>query len=120
MKHAIISITMLALFSSAAAAQQVQPSSAGGYTGPAASVISVAEARALRDDAPVRLRGKVSKHIGGDRYQFVDASGEIQVDIDAHIWQGQSVGAGDLVEIDGEIDKDWNSIEIDVERLRKL
>jgi uncharacterized protein (TIGR00156 family) len=120
MKIAMTSIFLLGLSSSIAHAQPVQPTSVGGYTGPGATGVSVADARVLRDDAHVRLRGKISQHVGGERYQFVDASGSIHVEIDADVWQGQSVGADDLVEIEGEIDKDWNSVEIEVERLRKL
>lgn len=124
MKPAMLLIPLLALAAANAQAQQVSPpatpAAAGGYTGPGVAAISIAQAQQSRDEAQVRVRGKISQHLGGERYLLTDASGTIQADIDADVWQGQSIDAKDLVEIDGEIDKDWNSVELDVNRLRKL
>jgi uncharacterized protein YdeI (BOF family) len=33
---------------------------------------------------------------------------------------GQTISATDRVELFGEVDKDWNSLKIDVKRIRKL
>lgn len=120
MKYATLLIPFIALACTGAHAQPAPARPAGGFTGPGVAVTTVAEARSSRDDAHVRLRGRIQQHLGGDRYLFADASGSIPVDIDAELWQGQNVGAADTVEIDGEIDKDWNSVEVDVDRIRKL
>mgnify|MGYP000760690062 FL=1 len=51
---------------------------------------------------------------------FKDASGTINVDIDHKRWNGVTVTPKDTVEILGEVDKDWNSVEIDVKQIRKV
>ncbi|MFV0481920.1 MAG: YgiW/YdeI family stress tolerance OB fold protein [Campylobacteraceae bacterium] len=91
----------------------------GGFTGPSISASTVAEAKALRDDMPIVLEGKIVQHLGKDKYLFRDATGDITVDIDHKDWRGVSVGPDDTVVIYGEVDKDWNSIEIDVDRVVK-
>ncbi|EFN1709607.1 NirD/YgiW/YdeI family stress tolerance protein, partial [Escherichia coli] len=39
------------------------------------------------------------------------------VDIGDKYWVGQSVSPNDKVRIEGEIDKDWNSVEVDVNKI---
>ena len=91
---------------------------AGGFTGPSGAVTTVANAKSLRDDTWVTLRGKITERISDDLYKFQDASGVINVDIDHKRWNGVTVGPQDPVEIQGEVDKDWNSVEIDVKQIR--
>ncbi len=93
---------------------------AGGFTGPSGAVTTVANAKSLRDDTWVTLRGKIVERISDDLYKFQDASGVINVDIDHKRWNGVTVGPQDTVEIQGEVDKDWNSVEIDVKQIRKI
>ncbi|MGA6514372.1 YgiW/YdeI family stress tolerance OB fold protein [Klebsiella sp. K796] len=92
----------------------------GGFTGPSGAVTTVANAKSLRDDTWVTLRGKITERISDDLYKFQDASGVINVDIDHKRWNGVTVGPQDTVEIQGEVDKDWNSVEIDVKQIRKI
>ncbi|MDR1165089.1 MAG: YgiW/YdeI family stress tolerance OB fold protein [Deltaproteobacteria bacterium] len=89
----------------------------GGFTGPGLSAVTVAQALKLSDDSFVILRGNIVQHLGKDRYLFRDDSGEIIIDIDNHKWNGLSVGPENAVEIQGEIDKDWGSLEVDVDRI---
>ena len=42
------------------------------------------------------------------------------MEIDNDKWAGQSISPADKVEIHGEVDKDWNSVEIDVDQVKKL
>lgn len=93
---------------------------AGGFTAPSGAVTTVANAKSLRDDTWVTLRGKITERISDDLYKFQDASGVINVDIDHKRWNGVTVGPQDTVEIQGEVDKDWNSVEIDVKQIRKI
>lgn len=100
----------------------------GGFGGPVVtsgfigttSIVTVAQAKELPDDAWVTLRGNITQRLTDDNYLFKDSTGEIQVDIDHDKWQGQTVSPTDLVEITGEVDKDWNSIEIDVKQIKKV
>lgn len=99
--------------------QNNAPVHAGGYTGPGPSVTTVEQAKNMRDDTHVTLRGYIVQHLGGEHYLFKDDTGTVNVDIDHKRWQGQTVGPNDRVEIYGEVDKDWNKLDIDVDRLIK-
>ena len=91
-----------------------------GFFGPSGAVTTVTNVKSLRDDTWVTLRGKITERISDDLYKFQDASGVINVDIDHKRWNGVTVGPQDTVEIQGEVDKDWNSVEIDVKQIRKI
>ncbi len=84
------------------------------------SSTTVESAKSLRDDAWVTLRGNIVERISDDLYVFKDATGTINVDIDHKRWNGLTVTPQDTVEIQGEVDKDWNSVEIDVKQIRKV
>lgn len=91
----------------------------GGFTGPL-NVVTAEHAKTLKDHTKVTLQGTIQSHIGGEDYIFKDESGTIEVEIEHHRWAGQTVSAKDRVEIFGEVDKDWNSVTIEVKRIRKL
>ncbi len=74
----------------------------------------------MQDDAWVTMRGSIEKRISEDDYIFRDETGTIKVDIDHKRWEGQTVTPKDKVEIQGELDKDFNSVEVDVKKVRKL
>ncbi|EFC1482020.1 YgiW/YdeI family stress tolerance OB fold protein [Escherichia coli] len=98
-----------------------QSYSPGGFSGPTSSAVtSVAEAKKQWDDAWVVLEGNIIRQVGHELYEFRDSSGTIYVDIDNKYWMGQIVSPGDKVHIEGEVDKDWNSVEIDVKNIRVL
>ncbi|MDR2471217.1 MAG: NirD/YgiW/YdeI family stress tolerance protein [Treponema sp.] len=92
----------------------------GGYRGPGAAPVTVAEAKALRDDSPVILRGKIERFLGDERYLFSDATGTITIEIDHKVWGGLSVDQNDTVELTGEIDRDYMTVEVEVRTLRKI
>jgi Uncharacterized conserved protein len=96
-----------------------QPLPQGGYTGPGLAPSSVSEVRSLPDDSYVVMRGNIVRSLGGERYLFQDATGTITVEIDHELWQGQSIGHQDLVEIHGEIDRDLFSIEVEADKVVK-
>ncbi|MDR2461479.1 MAG: YgiW/YdeI family stress tolerance OB fold protein [Deltaproteobacteria bacterium] len=89
----------------------------GGFQGPGLDVSTVEQALRMSDDSAVILRGNIIQHLGKDNYLFQDGTGSITVDIDDDKWRGVTVKPENLVEIQGEVDKDWNSIEIDVHRI---
>ncbi|MDR2339565.1 MAG: NirD/YgiW/YdeI family stress tolerance protein [Deltaproteobacteria bacterium] len=93
----------------------------GGFQGPGIDVISVSQAVRLRDDTFVILRGKIVRSIGKDKFVFQDQTGDIIVEIDSHLWGGETVTPDDLLEIGGEIDKEFmGDVELDVHKLTKL
>lgn len=91
----------------------------GGFSGPNASLTSVAEALKLGDDAWVTLVGKIETQLGHEKYRFSDGTGTIVADIDDKRWRGLEIGPDDTVELVGEIDRDFTSIELDVKKITK-
>lgn len=90
---------------------------AGGFTGPGPSVVTVEQAKSMSDDTNVTLRGYITQSLGDEKYLFKDDTGTITVEIDDDDWRGLQVGPTDLVEIQGEVDKEWTRTEIDVDRV---
>ena len=117
---------LLAVFVITANAQQggfsgaSEPQGQGGFRGPNAEVKTVAEAKSLRDETPVILRGRIERFLGDEKYIFSDDSGSLTIEIERRVWGNVSVDENDLVEISGEIDRDWRRIEVEVNRIRKL
>lgn len=91
----------------------------GGFTGPSGNKATVKEAKTFSDDTWVTLTGKIEKRVGGDDYLFRDGTDSVQVEISDKRWKGQTVTPQDTVELQGKVDKDWDSIEIDVKRITK-
>lgn len=91
----------------------------GGFTGPSISKTTVEKAKTLKDDTPVVLEGNIMEHLGKDKYLFQDQTGNITVEIDHKDWKGVNVSPKDSVTIYGEVDKDWNCVEIDVDSIVK-
>ncbi|KRW61189.1 YgiW/YdeI family stress tolerance OB fold protein [Pseudomonas sp. TTU2014-080ASC] len=97
-----------------------QPST--GYTGPGAQiqVTTVAQALKAGDDTPVVLQGQITKRLNDEMYQFKDATGTIEVEIDDELWPAQAVSETATVRLTGEVDRDLVGREIDVEYLEVI
>ncbi len=90
-----------------------QPS--GGYTGTSDLHYTFArDVKSLRNDEFITLKGYIISKIGNEKYMFKDDSGTVQVEIDDEDWRGLNVGASDRVILQGEVDRDWNSVTVDV------
>lgn len=98
----------------------VTPAQAGFVGGPSPAVVTAAEAKSLPDDAWVTLQGYIERHIREDHYLFRDETGTITVEIDDEEWGGLVVKPTDKIEISGEVDREFTSLKIDVDRLRLL
>ncbi|MEH0875883.1 YgiW/YdeI family stress tolerance OB fold protein [Pectobacterium cacticida] len=92
----------------------------GGFVDSQNALTTVAKAKDLRDDSWVTLSGNIEKRIGDENYLFRDATGTMEVEIDHKRWNGLMISPTDKVEIQGELDKDFNSVELDVKQIRKL
>lgn len=92
----------------------------GGFSGPNGTMATVKQAQDMSDDAWVTMRGNIEKRVGDEEYLFRDATGTMTVEIDHKRWEGQVVGPKDNVELQGKLDKDFNSLELDVKQIRKL
>ncbi|CAD5612117.1 TPA: NirD/YgiW/YdeI family stress tolerance protein [Escherichia coli] len=128
MKKTLIAFMLTGLSFGAVAQQQgfvsadgQQRYSAGGFAGPVSSAAtSVAEAKKQWDDAWVVLEGNIIRQVGHELYEFRDNSGTVYVEIDHKYWMGQSVSPTDKVRIEGEVDRDWDGMNIDVKNIRVL
>lgn len=102
------------------AAGQTQPAPQGGFSGPSAALTTVDKVKSLSDDTWVMLQGNIEQRIGDDTYTFRDATGTLTVEIDRKRWNGQTVTPKDKVQLEGKVDKDWSSVEVDVKTVKKL
>ena len=80
---------------------------------------TVAEALKMQDDAMVSIQGNIVKQLSNDKFQFKDSTGTMTVDIDHDKWAGIPSNTKETLELVGEIDKDFNSTELDVDMVRK-
>ncbi|MDR2245598.1 MAG: NirD/YgiW/YdeI family stress tolerance protein [Treponema sp.] len=97
---------------------------AQGYTGPGGGgagdqPVSIKQAKTLGDHARVVLEGKIERAVGKKRYILNDGTDTVYVEIDKHHWDNLTVGPNDVVIIYGEVDREWNRIEIETRRIVK-
>ncbi|MBF7142105.1 MULTISPECIES: NirD/YgiW/YdeI family stress tolerance protein [Pseudomonas] len=128
MKLRYLSICVLPLLGMAGYSQ------AAGYTGPggqaantgataAAAVDTAKAATAAPDDTPAVLEGHIVKKLAiqgrDNRYEFKDATGTIQLDIDNDKWPSD-VTDQQRVRVIGEVDMDNGKQEVDVDVIQVL
>lgn len=92
-----------------------------GYAGPSTiAPMSVKDLMANgKDDQNAVLRGRIVSHDGGDHYTFDDGTGRIRVEIDNDDFPaGRQIDDKVTVELIGELDRDRNSVEFDVDQVR--
>lgn len=82
------------------------------------TVSTVSEALKMRDDSLVTLEGNIQKKLHKDKYLFADKTGEITIEIDKEDWHGIDVTPQNIVQIHGEIEKDWFSTEVEVDSVK--
>lgn len=101
-------------------APQTQTAPQGGFSGPSAALTTVDKVKSMSDDTWVMLQGNIEQRVGDDTYTFRDASGTLTVEIDKKRWNGQTITPKDKVQLEGKVDKDWSSVEVDVKNVKKL
>jgi uncharacterized protein (TIGR00156 family) len=71
------------------------------------------------DDQWVTLKGRITKHLGSDKYIFTDGTGRIQLDIDDKYFPSEApITPETVVQISGEVDAEFlRSPEIDVKQI---
>ena len=92
----------------------------GGFVNTDQTVSKASEAGSWQDDQYIILQGNIVKQVGKDDFIFKDASGEIQVEIERKAWRGQDVSPSDEVKLYGEVDKSWDKMEVDIDRVEKI
>ncbi|MBR2034079.1 MAG: NirD/YgiW/YdeI family stress tolerance protein [Alphaproteobacteria bacterium] len=88
------------------------------YTGPSdAKKTTVSEVANMPDDSFVILEGTITSKTGNEAYIFADSTGSVAIEIDDEDMNGVNVGAEDIIIIQGEVDKNGNLVEIDVDEI---
>lgn len=90
----------------------------GQYYG--SQVTTAAIAKNLSDETPVRIKGKIVRMLGKEKFELQDATGKITVEIDDDYYYNPQELVGKNVTIDGEIDasRRHNRIEIDADHVQ--
>lgn len=90
------------------------------YNGPgvASHIRTAADAAKAKDDTPVELTGYIVKSIGDEKYLFRDDSGDVEVEIDNTLWRDIEVSSDTMVKLIGEVDDEWQGIEIEIDSMR--
>ena len=109
----------IALMGISVAAADASAKKSGGFDGPGPDLVTVEQAKSMRDDAHVSLKGNIIQSLGDETYLFRDATGTIEVEIDNDDWRGVTATPDDVVVISGEIDREWAHASIDVSIVKK-
>lgn len=110
----LASIFLAACSSNAPVAQQ----QVFGDVAPA--TLTIAQVKQQPDDARVTFTGKIVRQVKHDEYIVADETGEIQVEIDEHRWNGLKVTSSELIRIYGEVDKEVFSTKVDAKSVEKV
>ena len=94
-------------------------STQGGFSAPSSSITTVVNTRTLGDDAWVTLKGNIEQRTGDNSYEFLDKTGSIALKIDRKRWNGLTISPGDVVIIQGKVDKGLNDLKVDVKQITK-
>lgn len=81
---------------------------------------TVSQAKQLRDEQFVSLKGQIVQAKGKEKYEFRDHTGTITVEIDDELWLGRPLSSQQSITIQGEIDVSYlpfKTVEIDVDRV---
>lgn len=84
------------------------------------ATLNIAQVKQQRDDALVTFTGKIVRQVENDEYIVADSTGEIEVEIDGHLWNGLKVTAADTIRISGEVDKEIRRVKVDARSVEKL
>lgn len=83
----------------------------------AANDMHVSDALNARDNTQATLTGTLGKSLGHERYEFSDDSGQMTVEIDDDITRHITLKSGQDVTLYGEIDREHDTNEFEVDYL---
>lgn len=89
----------------------------GGFVDESETIITVDQAKNMRDDSYVVVQGNIAKRTGSDKYLFQDETGTVTIEIDDDDWNGVTVTPTDTIKIHGKMDRGLTKTEIDVDYL---
>ncbi|MBS9424865.1 YgiW/YdeI family stress tolerance OB fold protein [Photorhabdus caribbeanensis] len=98
----------------------VQAAPQGGFVDQNARISTTQQVKNMRDDSWVVLEGHIESRIHSDHFIFRDNAGIVEVEVDHKYWNGQTITPQDRVRLEGEVDKEWNGMTVDVKKVTKL
>lgn len=115
MKKIFAALVFVLMFMPSAFAYQY-----GGFQDAYSSLVTVKQAQNMPDEAFVTLQGQIERRLTSDEYLFFDKTAKIVVEIDSEKWLGQTVNPNDIIEITGEVDRNFRNVKIDVDFLKVI
>lgn len=91
----------------------------GGPQGFGTNYTTVSQAKILWDETYVTLRGEFTRRLSADKFEFRDNTGVITVDLDDD-YNWAFIRPNVMVEIEGEVDREWFGVEINAYTGRRL
>ena len=124
MKKVLCTLASLMLLSGVSLADfddySVYDNSQGFQDDSAVSTVPIKQVLRMRDDSTATIRGNIVKRLSDDKYLFKDNTGTIVVEIDYKYWAGLKVNSQDTLELTGEIDRDYNKVELEAFSVKKV
>lgn len=113
------------LFAGAASAEFVEgvqtvTTGPGGFIENDNVIVTVKQAKEMRDEVPVVIEGFIIKRVGDEEYLFEDVTDSIVVEIDDDDWRGQNIAPTDKVRLRGDVDKGLFTTEVEVDYVEKI
>lgn len=89
------------------------------YNGPGVDnlVNNAKDASDAKNNSPVELTGYLVKSLGDEHYLFRDTTGDVEVEIDNALWRNIEVNSDSKVTLRGEVDDEWQGIEIEIDSM---
>lgn len=92
----------------------------GGFSAGNETIVTTAQVKEMRDDAPVVLQGYIVQRVGDEKYMFQDSADSITVEIDDDDWRGINVTPQDTVKLYGQVDRGLWGTAVDVDYIEKV
>ncbi|MEQ0233780.1 NirD/YgiW/YdeI family stress tolerance protein [Klebsiella sp. CN_Kp109] len=119
MKWTLIFVPLILSSSLALGKDKTTYDTSGGFVDTHTPVTLVSAIPDIPNHNWVTMTGKIEQRVRHDRYLFRDSSGTIVVDIDKEMWNGLTVSARDLVEIQGKVEHGISGTEVYVKQIIK-
>ncbi len=95
------------------------PYSNAEFTGNSQAIkTNASDVKNLKDGDFISLTGTIKTKIGNEKYLFEDSTGSITVEIDDEKLLNLKINPDDLLIIEGEVDKDFNSLTVEADNVK--
>jgi len=82
--------------------------------------MTVEEAKELKDDTKVLLKGYIIEKLDKEMFLFRDNTGDIDLEIEDDVWKDRTLAPDSTVLVHGEINRDKDMVRIEVDEIADL